>query len=81
MINQGASQSYALRHSTRKVMRISLGKSFQANQAHKLAYFTAFLLEYSTGSEPSLDIAAHCQPWKKIWILENQTSFGAGARD
>src|SRR5205814_4766393 len=40
MINQGTSQSYALRHSTRKVMRISLGESFQANKAHKFFHLT-----------------------------------------
>ena len=59
MINQGASQSYALRHSARKVMRISVSKGFQANQSHKLFHFTAFLLEYATGSEPHLNITTH----------------------
>src|SRR5438876_11093794 len=60
MINQGASQSYALRHSARKVMRISVGESFQPNEAHKLFHLTAFLLENATGSEPRLNITTHC---------------------
>jgi hypothetical protein len=50
MINQGASQSYTLRHSTRKVMRISVGEGFQANEAHKFFHLTAFLLKHATGS-------------------------------
>ena len=32
MINQGASQSNALRHSTRQMVRISVGESFQAER-------------------------------------------------
>src|SRR5437899_13076229 len=81
MINQGASQSYALRHSARKVMRISVGESFQANKAHKFSHFIAFLLEHATGSEPRLNITTHRQPRKKIGILKDKASFSAGARD
>src|SRR5437899_4215053 len=81
MINQGASQSYALRHSARKVMRISVGEGFQANEAHKLFHLTAFLLEHAAGSEPRLNITTHRQPRKKIGILKEKASFSAGARD
>src|SRR6185369_686890 len=50
MINQGASQSYTLRHSTRKVMRISVGEGFQAAESHKFFHLIAFLLKHATGS-------------------------------
>ena len=78
MINQGASQSYALRHSARKVMRISVGEGFQANEAHKFFHLTAFLLEHAQGSKPRLNITAHRQPREKIGILKDQTSFALG---
>ena len=81
MINQGARQSYALRHSAGKVMRISVGEGFQANEPHEFFHFIAFLLKHAAGNEPRLDISTHRQPRKKIWILKDQASFGAGAGD
>src|SRR5437899_2518265 len=75
MINQGTSQRYALSHSAGEVMRISLGESFQGNKTHKFAYFTAFLLEHSTGSEPSLDITTHRPRRKTTGLLKDEASF------
>src|SRR4029077_4580016 len=79
MINQGASQSYALCHSARKVMRISVGEGFQANETHKPLPLAAFLRQHAAGSGPRLDITTHRQPWKKIEVLKDKASFSTGA--
>ena len=81
MINQGARQSYALCHAARKMMRISVGEGFQADEAHEFIDLTAFLLKHTARNQARFNITTHRQPRKKIGILKDKASFGAGACD
>src|ERR1043166_3630013 len=81
MIDQRAGQSGSLGHAAREMMRIGVGKSFQAGQARKLIHFLAFLVQHAAGDQSRLNVAAHRQPRKKGWILENQAALGARARN
>ena len=78
MIDQGTSHCYALCHSARKLMRISFAECFQANEAQKFFYLTAFLLKHATGSQPRRNITTHRQPGEKIGILKDKSPFSAG---
>ena len=81
MINQGASQSNALRHSTRQMVRISVGETFQADQAHEFFNVAALFLEDTASNESRLDIAPHGQPGEQARILKHQAAFGARSAD
>src|ERR1700752_673304 len=81
MIDQFSRERCSLRHSAGKMMLIGIGKRFQPDQAHKIIHFFFLLLEYSAGDQTSLNVPAHGQPGKKIWILKNQTALGVWSGD
>jgi hypothetical protein len=63
------------------VVRIGVGKTFEADKTHELIYLVAFLVKEATGNKADLNIPANGEPWKKVWILENQTAFSTGSGD
>jgi hypothetical protein len=59
MINKRSRQSNALSHPAGKMMRVGVGKCFQAHEAHELFHFVTFLAQDATGDETHLNVAAN----------------------
>ena len=81
MINQRPGQGNALGHAAGKMMRVGVGKCFQANQTHEIVHFRPFLLEQAARDQAGLNVAGDGEPGEEVGILKNQTAFGAGAGD
>ena len=81
MIDQSTGQGNALSHAAGKVMRIRVRECFQANQAHESLNFIPFIVQQSARNKTYLNVTAHGQPGKKIWILKNKTAFSAWFTD
>ena len=79
MIDERAGESNTLRHATGKMVRIRTGKRFQADEPHEFAHFFALLVQYSARNQARFDVPAHSEPWKKVWVLENETAFRTGS--
>src|SRR2546423_14492482 len=63
------------------MVRISVGKNFQANKANKFINFSPFFVEEAARHQTDLDVAANGKPGKEIGILKDQASFGVRAGD
>src|ERR1041385_1262228 len=75
MIDHCSGERDALRHATGEMMRESVGKRFQSYQAHEFIDPVSLSRENSACDQTGLDVSAHGQPWKQVWILENQSAF------
>ena len=81
MIDQGAGEGDALGHPSGKVMGISVGERFKANQTHEFINFVAFVVKDTLRDQTGLDVATNGQPREQIGILKNETAFGARSGD
>ena len=81
MIDQGAGEGDALGHAAREMMRVSAGKSFEADEPHEGVDFMALAMEQAAGDEAGFNISADAEPGEQVGILEDESAFRAGGGD
>src|SRR5512144_635637 len=77
MIDERARKRNTLGHAAGKMMRIRIGKRFEADQPHEFIHFISFFAQHTARNEAGLDIPTNSQPREKVWILENETTLRA----
>jgi hypothetical protein len=62
-------------------MRIRIGEGLKADEAHEFINFVALLGEQAARDEAGLNVLSDGQPWKEVWVLEDEATFGAWVGD
>src|SRR6516162_10266573 len=75
MINQCASKRDALGHAAGEMMRIRIGKCFEADESHKFRHLRSLFMQDSARNEAGFNVAANRKPREQIWILKNEAAF------
>src|SRR5436309_12171971 len=81
VVDERSRESNALGHAPGKMVRVSVAKRFEAHEAHEFVHLSSFLAQHSTRDEAGLDVATNGEPGKQIWVLKDQTAFGAWFAD
>jgi hypothetical protein len=81
VVDERSRESNALGHAPGKMVRISVAKSFKADEAHEFVHFISLLTQHSTRYKTNLDVATNGEPGKQIWVLKDETTFRAWFAD
>src|SRR5437764_8402243 len=75
VIDERTSESDALGHAARKMMRVGVRKSIKPDELHEFVHFVAIFVQHAARDEARLDVAANGKPREKIWVLEDDAAL------